>query len=566
LQKKLIASAGCCRQHKSPWQEGQIVMDYQPLMLSCLTGAVVGVTVIALILRMGRRMDLPRRDGELHHTSGVQKSRLGGVALAAAFVSVVLLFTVLNGEHLQADMQQWAIVAASLAMFGLGLWDDLFVLGAKRKLIGQLAIATAAYWLGIEINKFQIPFTGHIVDLGFWSWPVTIFWLVALTNLINLIDGVDGLAGGICLMLMILLVYVGGGAGDLSFIAAGMAGALVGFLWFNFPPARIYMGDGGAYFLGFLIACKTIAGSEKGTVFAALIAPLFVLALPILDTALAILRRGLRGLPLFRADRRHIHHHLLDSGLSRRHVVLVTYAFTAIFLGLGFVAFWWHGQHLAILLGFGILVTLLAAGQMNFSREWFAVGRVLGNSLNMRSEIQYAIAQTRWLVMEGARCQSVAALCEDTVFVARKLGFDTVRIRLEDNERTWQITPANGDNRRVFQHQLPGHRYCFIELGVIRQEAGESANNGDTAKIGRPKARTKPSVSGLTNGNGTPHAADANVVREFSILSELLAEAWVKAIKAWEKQNQSPARFDGLEIPAPESRPKEISGAQPETI
>jgi len=542
------------------------VLDYQPLILSCLTGAGVGVAVIALILRMGRRMDLPRRDGELHHTSGVQKSRLGGVALAAAFVSVVLLFTALNGGHPLADSEQWAIVAASLAMFGLGLWDDLFRLGARRKLIGQVAIATAAYFLDIGIHKFQIPFTGHIIDLGFWSWPVTVFWLVALTNLINLIDGVDGLAGGICLMLMILLVYVGGGTGDLSFIAAGMAGALLGFLWFNFPPARIYMGDGGAYFLGFLIGCKTIASSQKGTVFAALIAPLFVLALPILDTALAILRRGLRGLPLFRADRSHIHHHLLDSGLSRRRVVLATYSFTAIFLGLGFVAFWWHGQHLAILLGLGILVTLLAAGQMNFSREWFAVGRILGNSLNMRSEIQYALAQTRWLVMEGARCRSIAALCEDTVFIARKLGFATVRIRLEDDERMWQITPASEDSCRLFKHQLPGHRYCFIELGVVRPEAGGGATNGDTLKNGQAKTWAKSCATRQANGNGTPPAGGANVPREFSILSELLAEAWAKAIAAWEKQNQLPARFDGLGTPASENRPKEISVAQPETI
>jgi UDP-GlcNAc:undecaprenyl-phosphate GlcNAc-1-phosphate transferase len=541
-------------------------MDYQPLMLSCLTGAGVGVAVIALILRMERRMNLPRRDGELHHSSGIQKSRLGGVALAAAFVSVVLLFTVLNGGQLEASSQRWAIAAASLAMFGLGLWDDLFVLGARRKLIGQLAIASAAYWAGIEINKFQIPFTGQVIDLGFWSWLVTVFWLVALTNLINLIDGVDGLAGGICLMLMILLVYVGGGAGDLSFIAAGMAGALMGFLWFNFPPARIYMGDGGAYFIGFLIGCKTIASSQKGTVFAALIAPLFVLALPILDTALAILRRGLRGLPLFRADRSHIHHHLLDSGLSRRNVVLATYAFTAIFLGLGFVAFWWHGEHLAILLGLGILVTLLAAGQMNFSREWFAVGRILGNSLNMRSEIQYALAQTRWLVMEGARCQSIAALCEDTVFIARKLGFVTVRIRLEDDERMWQITPASEDSCRLFKHPLPGHRHCFIELGVVRPETGGGATNGDTAKNGQAKTWAKSRSTRPANGNRTLPAGDADVPREFSILSELLAEAWAKTIGAWEKHNQLPLRFDGLGTPACENRPKEIPGAQPETI
>jgi len=476
-----------------------------------------------------------------------------------------LLFTVLKGGQFEGAAQLWKITAASLAMFGLGLWDDLFVLGARRKLIGQLAIASAAYWIGIEINKFQIPFTGHIVDLGFWSWPVTVFWLVALTNLINLIDGVDGLAGGICLMLMILLVYVGGGTGDLSFIAAGMAGALLGFLWFNFPPARIYMGDGGAYFLGFLIGCKTIAGSQKGTVFAALTAPLFVLALPILDTALAILRRGLRGLPLFRADRSHIHHHLLDAGLSRRHVVLVTYAFTAIFLGLGFVAFWSHGQHLAILLGFGILVTLLAAGQMNFSREWFAVGRILGNSLNMRSEIQYALAQTRWLVMEGARCQSIAVLCDDTVFIARKLGFDTVRIQLEDDERTWQITPGSGDNCRLFRHNMPSHPERFIELGVVRSEARGDANSGDTAKILRTTVLTKSGASRQMSGSGTPAIVEHDE-REFSILSELLAEAWAKAVAVWEKQHQLPARFDGLKTPAPENRPKSISGAQPETI
>ena len=187
-----------------------------------------------------------------------------------------------------------------------------------------------------------------------------------MTNLINLIDGVDGLAGGICLMLMGLLAYVGHDSGSFECLASGMAGALLGFLWFNFPPARIYLGDSGAYFLGFQIGLFAILNSHKGTVFAALVAPLFVLALPILDTALAILRRGLRGLPIFRPDRRHLHHHLLDMGLSRRKVVLYFYAVTLVFLAMGFAAYWSRGHLIPVLLGVGTLILLLCAGRLQF--------------------------------------------------------------------------------------------------------------------------------------------------------------------------------------------------------
>ncbi len=258
----------------------------------------------------------------------------------------------------------------------------------------------------------------------------------------------------------------------MSFLGAGMAGALLGFLWFNFPPARIYMGDGGAYFLGFLMGCMTIVSSQKGTIFAALIAPLFVLALPILDTSLAIVRRGVQGLPLFRPDRSHIHHRLMETGFSRRKVVVWIYAFTALFLALGFVAFWWHGQHLAELFGAGMVIILLAAGQLNFSREWFAVGRTLGNSLTLRSEIQYALAQTRWLILEGTRCNHLESLCEDTVFIARKLGFAQVHVRLEDGGKTWQLLTVDENHDCRFNHPLPGHPGCYLELTVPCPRAG----------------------------------------------------------------------------------------------
>ena len=249
-------------------------------------------------------------------------------------------------------------------------------------------------------------------------------------------------------------------------------------------------------------------------------------------------------------------------------MVLAAYAFTAIFLGLGLVAFWGHGQHLAILLGLAVLIVLLLAGQMNFSREWFAVGRVLGNSLNMRSKIQYALAQTRWLEMEGTRSEGIAALCEDTVFIARKLGFDSVHIQMEDGERSWQINPVGGKNQRCFLHRLPGGPSCFIKLGIIRPAVGDdfvsdgkagngSSNGNGTSIASGPKSRL----------NGNTAANDySGVDREMSILSELLAEAWGKAIVIWQKQNQLPPRFDGQKMPDSKPQAKDIGGVQLGTV
>ena len=293
-------------------------------MISC---ALVGMGIVFLLIppALGaawvRR--LFQRGQDPHHTHRQPVPRLGGLALAIAFIGIEVFMAVVCPEQRAKIPGRLVVLLSSLAMFALGFWDDLKPLGAKRKLLGQIAIALTVCAFGIGIQKFKIPFTSTILDLGGWGVFLTVLWLVGMTNLINLIDGVDGLAGGICLMLMGLLAYVGHDSGSFECLVSGMAGALLGFLWFNFPPARVYLGDSGAYFLGFQIGLFAIINSHKGTIFAALVAPLFVLALPILDTTLAILRRGLRGLPIFRADRRHLHHHLLQMGLSRRRVVLL---------------------------------------------------------------------------------------------------------------------------------------------------------------------------------------------------------------------------------------------------
>lgn len=482
------------------------------VLVGTLAGLTIGNSLIHLLLHSSLQGGFAR---DPHHTHQIPVPRLGGIAMAGAMAAVALVFTVLFGSTFLLQSDRWLLIASSLAMFSLGVWDDLFGLGAKRKLMGQLLIASVTFYFGIGIYHCRIPLVNHVIDLGLWSWPVTVIWLVTMTNLINLIDGVDGLAGGICLMLMVLLLYVSHAIGSVSFMTAGMIGAILGFLRFNFPPARIYMGDGGAYFLGFLIGTTTIVTSQKGTIFAALVAPLFVLALPIIDTSLAIMRRGVRGLPLFRPDRKHIHHRLLASGHSRRSVVLGLYAFTAVFLILGFATFCFHGQYFPLFLGIGALIVLLVAGRLRFSREWFSFGRVLGNSLMSRQDIQYGICLTRWLAMEGTRAETIESLAEDAVFIARKMGFSNVRIRLEDDEKVWQLEEVDLNKCDLFRHGLPGYKNCFLELGLYR-----------------PGIKAAPAQETAIRTEST-----------FDVLADLLAEGWVKAVLDWQKIHQLPVRF-----------------------
>ena len=228
-------------------------MSYWPIIGCALMGLGIAVFVTRLLLNWEPLILLGQRHKELHHTHKGQVSRLGGLGLAVAFIGVEILIETLLPEQRAKSPHRLVVILSSLAMFALGFWDDLKPLGARKKLLGQILIALSVCGFGIGIQAIKVPFTGTELQLGGWGVLITVLWLVAITNLINLIDGVDGLAGGICLMLMGLLAYVGYSAGGFVLLASGMAGALLGFLWFNFPPARIYLGDGGAYFLGFQI-------------------------------------------------------------------------------------------------------------------------------------------------------------------------------------------------------------------------------------------------------------------------------------------------------------------------
>ena len=277
------------------------------------------------------------RRGLLDHAISARKihgkpiPRLGGIAIVGGFYAPLLGLLVYRtglGFFLFADRARLAgLLGGGLAIAALGLVDDLRGLGAPLKLLVQLSIALCLYQLGFRIEHFATPW-GAPVPLGVLSLPFTLLWMTGVVNAMNLIDGLDGLAGGVALFALGTTFSIAFFRGEpiMALFAAALAGSVSGFLFYNFNPASIFMGDTGSMFLGFVLAASSIWTNQKSSTAVAILVPVVALGLPIADTLLAIIRRALRGRPLFSADREHIHHRLLALGLSQRQAVLVLYA------------------------------------------------------------------------------------------------------------------------------------------------------------------------------------------------------------------------------------------------
>lgn len=492
-----------------------------PQILACLAlGFFICWALIGIILKRAESGFGGKRGKDFHHTHKMPIPRLGGLAMVSAFVVVALAIALCTSVPGSGAATLAVIVISSLAMFALGFWDDLRRLSAKFKLAGQVAIASAVYLSNIRIELYRDPFSGSDLHLGAFGYVATVLWLVSLTNLINLIDGIDGLAGGIGLMLMLLMANLGV-TDHLDFcmlLSIGVAGALLGFLKFNYPPAKIYMGDGGAYFLGFLIGILSIVNSNKGTVAAALIAPAFALALPIVDVSLAILRRGARGLPVFRPDQKHIHHHLITLGISRERTLLNLYTVSLLCLFLALCVFCLQGRLLPLYTGMLFLVLLIAGHLSGFTRNWFQIGSQLGQSLRLRKETHYALTLDRWFTLEAERRGRVEDLWEDYQFVVKKLGFAGLKLTLPGGAtRAWQ---ADGFDAQTVPHLQAAHEISdgtvveltaashampevlFTLLGDLAAETWYKA--AQRCRAASPKA---PSVVDEPTDKGTPVAA-----------------------------------------------------------
>ncbi len=260
-----------------------------------------------------------------------QISRLGGIGIVLSLVIATVISSLGTAKLLNSsicfsigkDHNALLILAGSLLIFIIGILDDFADLRARIKLYGQIAVALLVMAGGVGIRALAVPFTDMVIQLGYFGPVLTIFWLVGVTNAVNLIDGMDGLSAGIAGMATFVyaIVFMLNGQYMLSIICFTLLGSVFGYLFFNFPPARIFMGDSGSLTLGFLLALlPLLASPHSGT---SLVMPVTMLAIPIADVFAAMIRRKRQGLHFFTPDRAHMHHKLLDMGLDERQILSV---------------------------------------------------------------------------------------------------------------------------------------------------------------------------------------------------------------------------------------------------
>jgi len=289
---------------------------------------------------------------------------MGGLAIVSGFF-VSILFNIITdaltkSSFFQLNTQMLGLLAGAAVIVAVGIFDDIYQLGAKCKLVFQIMAALIVVASGIKIEVIY----GYSALSPYISYPLTICWIVGITNAINLIDGLDGLAAGVSSIASLSLFFVSiiFKRWDVAMITAALAGSTLGFLPYNFNPAKIFMGDTGSTFLGFSLGVISIQGTLKSYTAIAIAIPLLVLGLPLFDTVFAVLRRLISGKSIMEADRGHLHHRLIDMGLSQRQSVVAMYTASGS-LGLCAVVLAGRGVLSAIILILAVSVFIIGGAR-----------------------------------------------------------------------------------------------------------------------------------------------------------------------------------------------------------
>jgi UDP-GlcNAc:undecaprenyl-phosphate GlcNAc-1-phosphate transferase len=433
-----------------------------PLACAALLSAALTHTVRNIAVRRGWTCrSLTHRDIHEHPIP-----RLGGVAIFASFVAVALLFgSQFTGLHL-LQTPVAALLGAAALVFALGLWDDIWGARVWQKFAVEIGAAAVLYFNGFRILKLPLLFGSHRFGLVV-AFLLTTFWVVLVTNAFNLIDGLDGLASGSALFSLVVLFVVSLHTThqSVSFLAIVLIGATLGFLRFNFSPASIFLGDAGSLLLGFMVSALALAGAEKSVV--AIVIPLVSFALPVLDTILAVVRRFLSGKPLFAPDREHIHHKLLEKGLSQRTAAVVLYCVSATFglISLSLLRPTYTTMALASAMGAGLLaVGINRLGYYEFAELGLAARRILAQKQTIARNVAM-----RHNIDDLNRAASIAEICPTLTSICSNNGFDRLQVTVEsEHEFTAEIAPmvVDSSGRLSFscaRSEQPHHAPCAID-------------------------------------------------------------------------------------------------------
>ncbi len=461
--------------------------------------------------------NLARRLGALDHALTSRKvhgrpiPRLGGVAIVLAFYAplVALLFV-----HSDVGGRFWAhpekalgLLGGGLAIAALGVYDDLKGANARTKFLVQFGVAVLVYAAGFRVDRIANPW-GAPLELGWLGLPFTMLWIAGVVNALNLIDGLDGLAGGVALIAIstTLAIAVMRGEPLMILFTAALAGAALGFLFYNFNPATIFMGDTGSMFLGFVLATTAIQTNQKSSTAVAIVVPIIALGVPIADTLLAMARRAARGAPLFSADRGHIHHRLLDLGLSHRATVLVLYGVSLALGGVSLVLAYASSREMLLVLGALSLVAGLALRRLGYLRlvRPAEVRDMLGDR-RRNLELRAAIGRI------GEALRLSASLSDVWIAVwpaARALGASAIALRV----------PGAADDGRAF-------RDGFEDVGP------------DLFQVRYAVTPERPGENGLELGFSDGRAS---LDRDTEIAIELLCAHLCSALERLERRAETP--------------------------
>ncbi|UCD51880.1 MAG: undecaprenyl/decaprenyl-phosphate alpha-N-acetylglucosaminyl 1-phosphate transferase [Phycisphaerales bacterium] len=428
-----------------------------------LGSAFLALIVTPAVIKLAQRIDAVDRPGvRTIHERPVP--RIGGVAIFVSAVAVLVAVLFLDNGFAEAfrgnRLQVTTLLGAAASIFAVGLIDDLKRLPARVKFLTQLLAVVALCLAGVRITDIAVT-SSLVVPLGGWGCLFTFLWVVGITNAVNLSDGLDGLAAGIsaiaCAVIAVLAIH--NGAVVMAVFALAVVGSLSGFLVFNFNPAKIFMGDCGSQFLGFVIAGSSVMCITKSSAIVGLALPALALGVPILDTLCSMLRRFLERRSLFAADRRHFHHRLMDLGLHQRHVVVTIYLVTLVITGLGLFMLVSRDRAAVVIFACTLLLLLLLFRVVGVVRlretmkrlqERYSVNRICKQERQVFEQLQL---QFRRVANNDQWWQAACEAAQRMDFAY--LSLQTIYDKGRDETEVWRAPSVKTNMSRLIKMTIP---------------------------------------------------------------------------------------------------------------